>query len=258
MHSLFMGALGAVLGAVVVGLLSSWVMLLMRPAGPGSGTAQAFAVMFLAIWGAILGLVAGIKYARMAAEGTGSAFIKGLGTVAAVVVVLSVAGGVFQYFRYREPRVEGKLVDLDFEFRAPAGYQLPETEPGLYPGITLEERESYHYPLRREDAALVDGRWGWRGTIPLQTTAREKRLNVLMGTQMDAKQTHFIIGAYFALRLGTLTRADFEWSEWAEANWVTTQGTPARDPGFNLRYRVRFRDQDHLGQHYFSTPMAGR
>lgn len=262
MNSVLMGLIGAVFGALAAGLLGSYVILLARPSGPGAGVAQAYTVMFLGIFGAILGLIAGVVYSRMAAAGSGPVFFKGLGMTAAIVIALCVLGGIVVFLRLdREPRLDGKLLDLEVEFRAPAGYQLPDPADGSSPYLNLRGGSETvgRYSLRSEDATLSDGRWGWRALVPLETSEQNKEVSVYLGTKAQAALDEpSAIAAFFPLHTNKPAQADFDWSNWIDAAWLTTQKTPARDPGFNLRYRLKFRERDHLGQAYFSIGATAR
>lgn len=83
---------------------------------------------------------------------------------------------------------------------------------------------------------------------------------VLFGSQDQRCSLHELssIAAFFPLRLDDPYEGRLRLEPLDRRQWVTTQNPPTHDPQFNLRYRVKFREADHLDQNYFSTAIEAQ
>lgn len=231
--SILIGLLTAVVGLFSTGYLASlnvrWYRISSFEGGSG------YYVVFLALLGGIAGLVVGVVCSRVIAVWTEPTFPKGLGFAVGSMLALVFAIGVVCWLAADfPPEMDGKSVELAIEVKAPRRLQFPITveEYGAHAYIDLNSRKrTTQADLRLDEAREVDGQWIVTATVPLRTSARDKRLRAYFNKDNDA---------FFPLpRLAHPTAKDLEWSGWIEAMWNFGNGRPDAENAFHMRYKVQ-------------------
>jgi len=192
-----------------------------------------------------------------------------LGRAAAGIVLFCAATGAWTWWPQQdwEVRVDGKLIEMEFELRMPVGYVPPSQPPSpsspqeesvdQEPHILISGKGKWReYRLRNQDAKLVDGRLVLRGIVPLQTDPANKDIQFFLGR--EATSPGRIQGSRYqgsfgfpAFRPG---KEDFEWTAWLRASWEVEKPKPSMEECFNLRYRYKFREPGRESQAVYSIP----
>jgi hypothetical protein len=156
----------------------------------------------------------------------------------------------------REARVDGKLLEMEFELRMPVGYVPPDTSvTGERTYVQIADQDNrYEYHLRSKDAKLVDGRMLLRGIIPLQTDPGNKDIRFFLGREpVEAEGSYTIrYQGHFGFPVFRPAKEDFEWTAWLRSSWDSDRPKPSLEECFNLRYRFRFREAGRESQDVYS------
>lgn len=258
-HFLF-GIIGSVVGALGALALAWWVAIVSRPSSSDERLGAAFLMFLAPMAGAVLGFVGGVTYSKLAQAGQGLQFLQAVGRGAAGILVLCALSGVWMWWKMdRDVRIDGKLVEMEFEFRMPAGYVPPDTSAtGEISFIRIAGRDDnrYEYHLRNQDAKLVDGRMVLRGIIPLQTDPRDKDILFYLGNDAvspgprDWQRIRF--QGSFRFPAFRAAKEDLEWTAWLRSAWNPNQPKPGLEECFNLRYRLQFRQPGRENQTKYS------
>jgi hypothetical protein len=215
--------LNCLLTAVICALLSAiavfWISLSSNNEGSDAALSRAYSLVMVPLAGAILGLVIGVFGSLLFARPT---YLKLLGIGAAITIL---AGGATIAFVWkmsdREPTIDGKLLDVEFELKTPPGFQPPDP---------LADRPRYevygggvnvgNFALDLTHVTAVEGGWIIHDFFPLQTRRAERSLHIAL---KSGSTLSFDID-------GETSNSAFNWSPWiAEKN----------SSNFQLRYKLR-------------------
>lgn len=189
---------------------------------------RGYAVIFLALFGGIVGCILGLVVARLVAGSSQPSGGRALGfSLLAVVGLLGLVTGLSYLATEHAPEIDGLPLDLGVEVRFPEGAPKPEIAELRKWQVQLftENYSSYRYLwLQEKDLVQSGGRWLARGDIALHSRRAGRRLR--LGTEGRAETQEIVIP--FA---GTPTRADEQWSNWLAVPVL----------GGELRYRLRLR-----------------
>jgi hypothetical protein len=232
-HSIVIGFLTAVVGCLGAGVVASQCVRWYRISSFEG--AAGYYVVFIALLGAVVGLIGGIVCSRYVPATEGAMFLKGLGIATGgmggllllVLIICRLAADL-------PPEMNGRSLELAVEVRCPEGFAWPVKvdDYGAFAGVDLPGgRRQPTGKLRLEEAVLVDGRWVVPATVPLETSVNQKYFRAYFNRENDA---------FFGLRLRSHPNGrDLNWSPWIESGWNTNQPEPAPEKEFKLRYRVQ-------------------
>jgi hypothetical protein len=194
-------------------------------------------VVFLCVpLGILAGLVIGIISAILVPRRGLAGFLIAQGW--SLLIVCGLAGflvGVPYVLSDKPPRIDGKPLELQFELRAPAAFQIPDQPDGY------SIRVSLYTDYRQSRFAFID----WNaitkdaehitipGNLPLLTHSKSRSLLASIGNEPVASQ-------FIELKIPSTPRKEDEtWSEWIFAT-QRADLTPVPEPErFAARYRVR-------------------
>jgi hypothetical protein len=182
--------------------------------------------------GLAIGIVSGILVRRQGLAG----FLIAQGW--SLLIVGSAAGllvGVPYLLSDKPPRIDGKLLELQFELRAPATFKIPD-QPNGY-----DIRVSLYTDNRQSRFAFID----WNsitkeseyvtipGNVPLLTHSKSRALLASIGNEPGASQ-------FIELKLSPSPRKEDEaWSEWIFATQRADLTPVSESERMALRYRVQ-------------------
>jgi hypothetical protein len=205
-------------------------------------------VVAWALAGAAAAFVIGLVVARFAG-GEAPAFAKVLGAALGAVLVVALAALLLcRLFADMAPTIDGRPLELEVELRVPVEFTLldPAASPSTA-SVHVASGRSQPFGVLRFDDSVVEGeRRVVRVSVPLDTSAADKRLWVRFAPMIDV---------YFPLPLGARpAAADREWSA-----WLAAENAPG-GAAFEARYRVRAvepappePDPEHLRQQAFAA-----
>jgi hypothetical protein len=182
--------------------------------------------------GSVVGIVSAVLVRRQGLAG----FLVAEGW--SLLIVCGLAGllvGVPYLLSDKPPRIDGKRLELQFELRAPASFQIPDQPDGYSIRVSLytDNRQSrcafVDWSAIRKDAAHIT----IPGNVPLLTHSRARSLFASIGNEPVASQ-------FIELKIPPApTKRDEIWSEWIFAT-QRADLTPVPEPErFAARYRVR-------------------
>ena len=208
------GILGLVCAALIAAFCAQWY-------GVSNFEGKAgYFMIFLAMIGGVAGFVVGAIAARIVAAGAAPGFFKGLGVgLGAVLLIALVALALCRWFADIAPTIDGQSLALEIEVRCPKKFTLPKT-PDEY-GATAEVylpggRRQQFVNLQLDDVKTVDGFLIVTATVPLNTSASKKYLNVRFSKEHNLT---------FALP----SRPQREWSQWFDSGWDFGKPAPAKE-----------------------------
>jgi hypothetical protein len=231
-----------------------------RPSSSDERLGAAFLMFLAPMAGTVLGFVGGVTNSKLAQAGQGLQFLQAVGRVAAGILVLCALSGVWMWWKMdRDVRIDGKLVEMEFEFRMPAGYVPPDTSAtGEISFIRIAGRDDnrYEYHLRNQDAKLVTDAWCCAGLFRCRRIPGIKTSCFIWVTMpfspgpRDWQRIRFQGSFRFpALRAA---KEDLEWTAWLRSSWNPDQPKPGLEECFNLRYRLQFRQPGRENQTKYS------
>jgi len=194
-------------------------------------------IIFLCVpLGILAGLVIGIiSSARVGQRGL-AGFLVAQGW--SLLIACGVAGllvGVPYALSDKPPRIDGKPLELQFELRAPATFQIPDQSDGYSIRVSLytDNRQSrfvfVDWSAIRKEAEHIT----IPGNVPLLTHSKTRSLLASIGNEPGGSQ-------FIELKIPPApTKQDEAWSEWifaAQRADLTPLPKPER---FAARYRVR-------------------
>ena len=144
-------------------------------------------------------------------------------------------GGVPYLVSDKPPRIDGKRVELQFELRAPATFQIPDRPDGYSIRVSLytDNRQSrfafIDWSAITKDAEHVT----IPGRLPLLTHSKTRSLLASIGNEPVASQ-------FIELRISPApTRNDESWSEWIYATQRADLSPVPEAERMAVRYRVQ-------------------
>ncbi len=229
--SILSGVSGLLLAGFIANACVSWYHIPSREGNSG------FFVLFTALGGGITGLFVGLITARIIAANYGAGFGRELGGVLTVdLVIAGLAVLLCRFLADVPPKIDGRPLNLEVEFRFPAGTDLkkPPTTEGEWK-VTLgslagSTQRKYDMGEVRTNATRVEGdRW----IVPTETllfTERGKRTITLQNGDKDA--------AGFLVALPARPGREFlEWSDWLPRQ--SSDGQPWPADKMSYRFRVQ-------------------
>ena len=219
----------AVICALLSGIAVFWISVSSNQEGSDAALGRAFAMIMGPLAGALLGLVVGLFGSLLLAQPT---YLRLLGIAGALTVALCIASVVFVWKTGdREPTVDGKPLDLEFELKTPTGFRLPSPSAER-PRFELygNDISAGNFPLDLTHTTASDGGWIIYDYFPLKTRRAEKSLNISLNPGLIEEkdsQLRFSIN-------GEPSKTQFNWSPWIAAT---------NSPRFQLRYKLRTRTQ---------------
>lgn len=217
---------GLIVGTAA-GLCADWLRMSNREGAIG------YFAFAMALLGALVGLLLGIGFAR-GWFGISAGFGKALGLTVGLVLALSLlVCGVSWLVADRNPKIDGKEVDLAVELRYPAGIASDSEHGGYVTFVRLSNGSSLGYAqLDFPNAHEVEGRTVVPAKFRLMTSVKRKLLNIYLSPERN-----LLFALDFEAKPG---RKDFEWSRWIDAAHPVGQPAPSPEKAFAVRYRVSF------------------
>ena len=118
-NAILNGLFSAVVGGILAGVGIQWLTYIIKERGPDVALGEAFAIYLGVIAGVVFGFIVGVICSPLMPFAT---YLKGIGVVVSGLVVLcALITGVRWLGEEREPRIQGKLVDFEFERQTPKG-----------------------------------------------------------------------------------------------------------------------------------------
>jgi hypothetical protein len=225
--ALLTGALGLVGAGAVANACVSWYRI------SGFEGKSGYFVIGMALLGGIAGTIAGLVCARIVASWPAPSFLKGVGLSWGVVAGVTAAVAAIAWaLADIPPEVDGKKLDLEVEFRLPAGEaEPPAAGESAYVSLAAASGQTVRRTERGElhlDAARrEDGRWIVPGEVLVFTTRGSRILDLVVGGETLAG---FIVP--LPRRPGAAER---EWSDWLP------HPRPPAPPWPNSKVSYRFR-----------------
>jgi hypothetical protein len=194
-------------------------------------------VFFLCVpLGILAGLVIGTISSILVRPGGLSGFLVAQGWSLLIVCGLaSLLGGVPYLVSDKPPRIDGKRVELQFELRTPATFQIPDRPDGYSIRVSLytDNRQSrfafIDWSAITKDAEHVT----IPGRLPLLTHSKTRSLLASVGNEPVASQ-------FIELSIPPApTRNDETWSEWIYATQQADLSPVPEAERMAVRYRVQ-------------------
>ena len=222
---------GGVLGIVCGDPITRWFHVSEMEGGRGM-----MVIFFCAPLGAILasiiGLIVGIVIKRPGWPG----YFRAQGL--SILIVAAIAGiftGIIYLGIDKPPKIDGKLLTLDFELRVPASVKIPDEPNGYAVRVSLYENN------RQNRYGFIDWNSIVRGpdqtTIPghaeVMTHSASRSLLASVGNEATASQ-------FFEVKIPSAPRKQDEtWSDWTMATQRADLTAIPEAERFSIRYRVR-------------------
>jgi hypothetical protein len=195
-------------------------------------------VVFLcAPLGILVGLVIGIVSAILVRRQGLAGFLIAQGW--SLLILCGVAGllvGVPYLLSDKPPRIDGKLLELQFELRAPAAFKIPDQPDGysIRVSLYLDDRQSRFAFIDWNSITKETGYVTIPGNVPLLTHSKSRSLLASIGNEPRASQFIDLKSLPAAPRKENET-----WSDWIPAT-QRADLTPVPEPErIAVRYRVR-------------------
>ncbi|MCX6606930.1 MAG: hypothetical protein NTV52_25570 [Acidobacteria bacterium] len=220
------GLFSAVVGGILAGVGIQWLTYLIKERGPDVALGEAFAIYLGVIAGVVFGFIVGVICSPLMPFST---YLKGIGVVVGgLVVVCALITGVRWLGEEREPRIQGKLVDFEYELRAPKGFSGPPETAAL--SRWKGETWSGPWPLVASEFKEREGRWVVHTSLEYSQAGGDYAIRFSLGKELIP--TFSFPHAPSAKNL--------EWSDWMDADerWSKSGA------GFQLRHRLVFRPEE--------------
>lgn len=224
-HLLLHCLLTAVICALLSGIAFFWISTVFPPQGSGSDAAlaRAFGMVMIPVGGALVGLILGGVGSLLLAKPT---FWKILSIAAGLTVVAGIATiTIFWKNSDYEPRMDGKLLDVEIELKLAPGSPAPDPvndNPRMV--VYGGELHAGNFALDLTNLQAKDGTWIIHDFFPLTTRRADRSLDIAWKQDLQL---------YFEIH-GEPAKSAFEWSPWIPAKNASA---------FQLRYKLRFRGE---------------
>ncbi len=230
--SLISGLVSLFLAGCIASLCVTWFNISSREGASG------YFVVFIALCGAIAGLVLGLLTARIVASIFGPGFVKELlGALVTVFLAAGLAAIICRLFADIPPTIDGQNLNLQVEFRFPDTMvsEEPPTKEGGWQFI-LESlsgntrRKTYEGTIQADQARFENGRWIVPTQAELATQRGRRSVTLYRSSSTD------VIG--FILPLPANPGVEFEqWSDWLPREQAGGQPWPSDK--MSCRFRVQ-------------------
>jgi hypothetical protein len=235
LRALFIALLTAFAGCILAFFVGDYLTRLAHV--PEMEGQRGMTIFFLCVpLGILAGLVIGIVSAIVVRRQGLAGFLVAQGW--SLLIVCSVAGllaGVPYLLSDKPPTIDGKHLELQFELRAPATFNIPDQPDGY------SIQASLYTDNRQNQYAFID----WNGItkdaehatvpghVPLLTHSKTRSLLASIGNEPVASQ-------FIELRIPAAPRKDDEtWSDWIFATQRADLSPVSEPERMALRYRVR-------------------
>ena len=196
-------------------------------------------VFLCAPLGILAGLVIGVISSVLVGRRGLAGFLVAQGwSVLIVCATAALVAGVPYLLSDKPPKIDGKRLELQFELRARATFQIPEQSDGYSIRVSLytDNRQSrfafIHWNATRKDAEHII----IPGSVPLLTHSKSRSLLASIGNEPAASQ-------FIELKIPPApTKQDETWSEWIFATQRVDLTPVPEAERFAARYRVRTAD----------------
>jgi hypothetical protein len=228
--SLLSGLAGLFLAGFIANACVSWYNISSREGQSG------YFVVFMALLGGVAGMVIGLITARVIAAHYGPGFFKELGgALGAVLLIAGITASLCRLLADVPPKLEGAEMNLEVEFRFPAGTDTaePPTASGEWAvqlgSISGHRQRAYRFgPVHSKAARREADRWIVPAEVYLFTT-RGKRFIVLYQSGKD-------VGGILLPLPGHPGKSFETWSDWLPRQ--QPDGQPWPTDKMSYRFRV--------------------
>jgi hypothetical protein len=235
LRALFIGLITAFVGCLLTFFVGDYLTRLAHMSNMEGGRGM-FVVFVCAPLGILVGLVIGIISAILVRRGGLAGFLVAqVGSLLIVCGVASLLAGVPYLLSDKPPTIDGKHLELQFELRAPAAFEIPDQPDGY------SVRVSLYTDGQQSRFAFID----WNsiekdtehvtvpGNVPLLTHSKTRSVLASIGNDPVASQ-------FIELRIPPAPRKEDEaWSDWIFATQRADLSPVSEPERMALRYRVR-------------------
>lgn len=183
--------------------------------------------------GLVIGIISSIAVRRRGVSG----FLIAQGwSVLIVCSLAALTGGIPYLLSDKPPRIDGKQLELQFEWRASAKFKMPDQPDGYSVRVNLyTDGRQTRYAFIELNNIKKDAEYATiAGHVPLLTQSRSRSLLASIGNEPAASQFIELENLPAAPR-----KQDEAWSEWLFAT-ERADLTPVPDSErFAIRYRVQ-------------------
>jgi hypothetical protein len=232
--ALFTASVGCLLGFFVGDYLSRLAHMSNMEGGRGM-----FVVFVCAPFGILVGLVIGVIVSILVRrQGPAGFFIAQAWSLLIVCGVAALLGGVPYVLSDKPPRIDGKQLELQFELRTPATFQIPDRPEGysIRVGLYTDNEQSRFAFIDWSGITRDAEHLTIPGNVPLLTHSKSRSLLASIGNEPTGSQ-------FIELKIPPApTKEDETWSDWIFAT-LRADLSPVPEPErFAARYRVRLTD----------------
>ena len=197
-------------------------------------------VIFLCVpLGILAGLIIGIVSSILVRRQGPAGFLIAQGW--SLLIACGLAGlliGVPYVLSDKPPRIDGKRLELQFELRAPAAFQIPDQPDGYSIRVSLyTDNQQSRFAFIDWSAITKDAEHiTIPGNVPLLTHSKTRSLLASIGNESGGSQ-------FIELKIPPApTKQDETWSEWISATQRADLSPVPEPERFAARYRVRTAD----------------
>jgi hypothetical protein len=238
LRAFFVALLTAVVGCVLAFFVGDYLTRLAHV--PEMEGQRGMTVIFLcAPLGILAGLIIGVISSILVRRQGPAGFL--IAQAWSLLIACGLAGlliGVPYVLSDKPPRIDGKRLELQFELRAPAAFQIPDQPDGY------SIRVSLYTDNQQSRFAFIDWSAITRnaehitipGNVPLLTHSNTRSLLASIGNEPGGSQ-------FIELKIPRApTKQDETWSEWIFATQRADLSSVPEPERFAARYRVRTAD----------------
>jgi hypothetical protein len=185
--------------------------------------------------GLVIGVIASILVRR---QGPAGFLIAQAWSLLIVCGVAGLLGGVPYVLSDKPPRIDGKQLELQFELRAPATFQIPDQPDGYSIRVSLyTDNEQSRFAFIDWSGITRDAEHlTIPGNVPLLTHSKTRSLLASIGNEPAGSQ-------FIELKIPPAPTSENEtWSDWILATQRADLSPVSEPERFAARYRVRMAD----------------
>jgi hypothetical protein len=185
--------------------------------------------------GLVIGVIASILVRR---QGPAGFLIAQAWSLLIVCGVAGLLGGVPYVLSDKPPRIDGKQLELQFELRAPATFQIPDQPDGYSIRVSLyTDNEQSRFAFIDWSGITRDAEHlTIPGNVPLLTHSKTRSLLASIGNEPAGSQ-------FIELKIPPAPTSENEtWSDWILATQRADLSPVPEPERFAARYRVRMVD----------------
>ena len=238
LRAFFVAFLTAVVGCVLAFFVGDYLTRLAHV--PEMEGQRGMTVIFLcAPLGIVAGLIIGVVSSILVRRQGPAGFLIAQGW--SLLIACGLAGlliGVPYVLSDKPPRIDGKPLELQFELRAPAAFQIPDQPDGYSIRVSLyTDNQQSRFAFIDWSAITKDAEHiTIPGNVPLLTHSNTRSLLASIGNEPGGSQ-------FIELKIPRApTKQDETWSEWIFATQRADLSPVPEPERFAARYRVRTAD----------------